>query len=58
MISWNSCYYMSKESLEFEAHASEMLRVVKPGGWLDRFGPRFDLLRLQIVRGSGQWLMP
>lgn len=34
MISWNSCYYMSKDSLKFEAHAAEMLRVVKPGGWL------------------------
>ncbi|MBW4651605.1 MAG: class I SAM-dependent methyltransferase [Kaiparowitsia implicata GSE-PSE-MK54-09C] len=34
LISWNSCYYMSKDSLKFERHASEMLRVVKPGGWL------------------------
>lgn len=34
MISWNSCYYMSKDSLKFEDHVSEMMRVVKPGGWL------------------------
>ena len=34
MIAWNSCYYMSKDSLQFEEHAQEMLRVVKSGGWL------------------------
>src|SRR5690606_36271681 len=31
LISWNSCYYMSKDSLKFETHVNEMLRVVKPG---------------------------
>lgn len=34
LISWNSCYYMSKDNLKFEGHVGEMLRVVKKNGWV------------------------
>lgn len=33
VIAWNSAYYMSLDGADFEAHAKEMTRVLKPGGW-------------------------
>jgi len=34
VVAWNSAYYMSLDGADFEAHALEMTRVLKPGGWL------------------------
>src|SRR5690606_5598361 len=31
---WNSCYYMSVGSGDFQDHVTEIGRVIKPGGWL------------------------
>lgn len=33
-LSWNSCYYMSADDLDFERNVTEIARVVRPGGWL------------------------
>jgi SAM-dependent methyltransferase len=34
ILTWNSCYYMSTDDLEFSTHVEEMARVLKPEGWL------------------------
>lgn len=34
VVSWNSCYYMDSAQSDFADHASEMLRLCKPGGSL------------------------
>jgi len=34
VVAWNSSYYMSLDSKNYETHAAELLRVLKPGGWL------------------------
>lgn len=34
VVAWNSAYYMSLDNVDFSAHASELLRVLQPGGWL------------------------
>lgn len=34
LVAWNSAYYMSLDNVDFKVHADEMVRVVRPGGWL------------------------
>ena len=33
-ISWNSSYYLDSNNANYKEHADEMLRVIKPGGFL------------------------
>lgn len=34
VMAWNSAYYMSLDGADFAAHAAELTRVLRPGGWL------------------------
>lgn len=34
VMAWNSAYYMSSDGADFSAHAAELARVLRPGGWL------------------------
>ncbi|MDP2431770.1 MAG: class I SAM-dependent methyltransferase [Pseudomonadota bacterium] len=34
VMAWNSAYYMSRDGADFAAHAAELTRVLRPGGWL------------------------
>lgn len=34
VMAWNSSYYMSLDNKDYTAHANELLRVLRPGGWL------------------------
>lgn len=34
VIAWNSAYYMSLDDADFSVHADELVRVLRPGGWL------------------------
>ncbi|MDO9227515.1 MAG: class I SAM-dependent methyltransferase [Pseudomonadota bacterium] len=34
VMAWNSAYYMSLDGADFTAHAAELTRVLRPGGWL------------------------
>ena len=34
LLTWNSCYYMSSGSGQFEDHVAEMARVLKSDGWI------------------------
>lgn len=34
VVSWNSSYYMSDSSVSYAVHADELMRVVKPNGYL------------------------
>lgn len=48
-VSWNSCYYMSIGTGEFEDHVREMARVLKPRGWLICSIPTWECF---IFKGS------
>jgi len=42
LLTWNSCYYMSLGSGDFDIHVAEMARVIRPGGWIVCSVPKKD----------------
>jgi SAM-dependent methyltransferase len=49
LLTWNSCYYMSADDLDFKSHVYEMARVLKHNGWMICSVPKKDNF---IFKGS------
>jgi SAM-dependent methyltransferase len=54
VVAWNSVYYMSRDSVDFTRHADEILRVLKPGGWLVLSVPKSTAFIFEGSEPSGQ----